>query len=585
MWRRSAAYTRSFATAATKSGNQYDAIVVGGGHNGLVAAAYLAKAGKRVVVLERRHVVGGAAVTEEIVPGFKFSRASYVYSLFRPQIVQDLDLHRHGLQLLPRVPSSFTPSIEAGGPSLILGAGEQEDLAAIAKLSVKDSKAYAEYNALLERFCAVLRPLLDQAPPDPGALFDSSVRIWERLRNLQDLVKAGVQLASLGREIPAFVEIMTSPASKILDRWFENPVLKATLATDAVIGAMAAPSSHMSAYVLLHHVMCGTWKNVKGGMGALTQAIAKAAVEAGAEIRTDAPVKRILVDDARKSGGGGTKGEKQGIFATGANVSSRVTGVELNDGTVLHAPWVLANPAPRTTFLELLPSGSLPSDFEKRVGGIDYSSGVVKINVALDKLPNFTCAPNTVGDGNVPMPHHRGTIHFETHPDQIEAAYKDAVAGRPSTQPVIEMTIPTALDSSLAPPGKHVALLFVQYAPYHLPSPGGWDAPGAREAFAKRVYSRIDEFAPGFSASVIGQDILTPVDLERVFGLPGGNIFHGAMGLDQLFWLRPASGAARYHTPVDGLLLAGAGSHPGGGVMGAAGRNAALLCLAAMARK
>lgn len=355
-----------------------------------------------------------------------------------------------------------------------------------------------------------------------------------------------------------------------------------------VSGLTPASESHICrAYVLLHHVMCGVWHNVQGGMGALTQAIAAAATQAGAEIRLNTCVKRILIE----KGSSGSKTSPALDYET-----HRVTGVELDDGTVIHAPRVLSNAAPQVTFGRLLDGAAaslaLPPNFNTHIKTLDSQSGSVKINVALDRLPSFKCSPNT-GDGNTPMPHHRGTIHFETHPGQIEAAYSDARAGRFSSRPVIEMTLPSALDPTIAPPGKHVALLFCQYAPYDLHGyPGGWDgvdpATGkpsdARQRFVDNVFNVIEEFAPGFKASVVGTDVLAPPDLERIFGLPSGNIFHASMGLDQLFWLRPAPGWSRYRTPIEGLYMAGAGAHPGGGVMGAPGRNAALRCLNDMSR-
>jgi len=554
--------------STTPRSSSYDAIVLGGGHNGLVAAAYLAKAGKRVIVLERRHLLGGAAVTEELVPGFKFSRASYLYSLFRPRIVEDLNLAAHGLVLLPRRPNSFTP-VPGPGPSLLLGSSPQEDEASIAQFSKEDAAAYAEYNAVMGRFSDVFTPLLDRPPPDPGLLGSVGSRDW--LSNAADSFAAARSIASLGRDIPGLWELLTAPASKILDRWFKSDILKVTLGTDAIIGAFVAPSTAGSAYVLLHHVMCGVWAQVRGGMGALSEAIASSARASGAELLVNAPVARILTEEVpSKSPDGATH---------------RVRGVELENGIILRAPVVLSTVAPTTTFRTLLEvkggaASPLPASFQAAVTSLSVRSGSVKINLALNALPSFTCRPNT---GGAAMPHHRGTTHFETIPEQVEEAHREALAGVPSSRPVIEMTLPSVLDPSLAPPGCHVCLLFVQYAPYDVTAwkgPLGWDTPGAREEFAARVFAVIEEYAPGFTASIVGKpDILTPVDLERVFGLPGGNIFQLAMPLDQLLFARPVPGWARYRTPVQGLLLAGAGAHPGGGVMGAPGRNAALVAL------
>jgi phytoene dehydrogenase-like protein len=547
----------SAAAAARPAHPSYDVVVIGGGHNALVAAAYLARAGRRVCVLEKRGVLGGAAVTEEVIPGFKFSRASYVYSLFRPQIVAELELHRHGLQLLPRVPSSFTPTPRDGGPSLLLGAGAAADAAAIAKFSAADARAYGEYNALLERYAAALRPLLDVAPPDLGALWPPPLRgrlaqgrWW---RNARDAFFYARQLLALGPALPGFLELLAAPASKLLHRFFETPLLKATLATDAVVGAMAAPSTPGSAYVLLYHVMAGAWYGVRGGMGALSAAVAAAAREAGAELLPGAPVARILVE------------------------RGRAVGVALAGGGEVRAPVVLSTAAPTLTLGPLLAREGralLPPRLAAALRCAGVESGSVKINLALSALPNFRCKPSPRGQEAVPQPWHRGTIHFEEDMEQLEAAFRDAAGGRPSARPMVEMTLPSVLDDSLAPPGKHVCLLFVQYAPYEPPG-GGWDAPGAREAFAARVYAVIEAHAPGFTASILGADILTPLDLERIFSLPRGNISHAAMTVDQVAFLRPAEGAARYATPVPGLYLGGAGTHPGGGVMGAAGRNAA----------
>lgn len=537
----------------------HDVIVLGGGHNGLVAAAYLARAGRRVVVVERRPVLGGAAVTEEVVPGFRFSRASYVYSLFRPAIVAELGLAARGLTLLPRVPSSFTPTPEIGGRSLTLGAGDAADVAEIARHSAADAAAWPAYNAALDRYARAVAPLLDRSPPDVAALLDPGTSWRDRAANAADAAAAARALGGLGRHLPAFLEFLAAPAARVLDRTFESDILKATLATDAIIGAFAPPSAPQTSYVLLHHIMCGAWANVRGGMGALSDAIASAARDAGAELRTGAAVRRVLVDDG---GAGGP----------------RAAGVELCDGTALRAPVVLSCAAPRVTFLDLLPSGALPPAFTRHVAGGSVASASAKFNLALDRLPAFLCAPTP---GGAPGPHHRGTIHFETDMATIEGAFADAAAGRPSARPVIEMTLPSVLDDSLAPPGKHVALLFVQYAPF-APAGGGW-TPTARAAFKAAVYRVIEAHAPGFTASIVGEDVLLPPDLEAVFGLPGGNIFHGAMGLDALFAFRPAPGWARYRSPLRGLYLGGAGAHPGGGVMGAAGRNAAAAVLADVA--
>jgi phytoene dehydrogenase-like protein len=525
-----------------------DALVIGAGHNGLVAAAYLARAGLKVMAVERRDLVGGAAVTEEIVPGFKFSRAAYVNSLLRPQIIRELGLRNHGFGMIPRNPSSFTPLLD--GRYLLLGPDQDLNRREISKFSTRDAAALPRYEALLDKMARFIEPLLDAEVPDPTA-----GTLLERASAFRDILKTGWRALKLGSDLPRFLEILTAPARRILERWFESEPLRGTLATDAIIGAMVSPSTPGSGYVLFHHVMGetdgarGVWGYVRGGMGTLSEAIAASARAAGAEIVTGRAVARILVTGGRASG------------------------VVLDDGTEVRARAVLSNADPNVTFLRLLPEAALPGDFRAHISRLDFSSGVTKINVAIERLPNFSALP-----GEAPGPQHRGTVHLVSTLGEIEDAYHDALLGRPSARPVIEMTLPSSLDPSLAPRGQHVMSLFVQYTPYKLAS-GSWDDPGVKDAFADRVFSVIETYAPGFTRSVIARDVLSPVDLERVFGLTGGNIFHGAMGLDQLFWLRPAPGWSRYRTPVKGLYLCGAGAHPGGGVLGAPGRNAARAVL------
>ncbi|DBA01346.1 TPA: hypothetical protein N0F65_001585 [Lagenidium giganteum] len=562
-----------------------DAIVVGGGHNGLVAASYLAKAGKRVCVLEKRHLVGGAAVTEEIIPGFKFSRASYVFSLFRPQIIKDLDLHRHGLEVYPRDPSSFTPTLD--GRNLLLGSDMKKNQESIAQFSRADAIAFPKYCEMLDKMVGFFTPMIDELPPDVRVVFNSNTPLSRRVDAIQSMMRLGYRSGKLGKELTTFLEFMTAPATKILGKWFESEVLKTTLATDAIIGAKVSPSTPGSAYILFHHVrgevngVKGMWGHVKGGMGEVTQSLLRAAEELGVEVQTNAVVKSINVHDGK------------------------VHGVCLDDGQVLESDYVLSNASPMITMLDLIDQQELPdrvkTHFKKNW---NCESASTKINVALDRLPNFRCLPNS-GDGNTPMPHHRGTTHFEETMDQIEQAFLDVQHGYASKRPVIEMNIPTSLDASIAPPGKHVALLFVQYTPY-LPKvtmdvplerdnsneciltiiqDGSWETAGKREMFAERVFSIIDQYAPGFKNSIIGYDMLTPPDLERIFSLPRGNIFHGAMGLDQMFWMRPIPGYADYRSAVKGLYMCSAGTHPGGGVMGACGRNSAMVCLKDMSIK
>ena len=516
----------------------YDAIVVGAGHNGLVTACYLARAGLRVLVLERRHVVGGACVTEETFPGFKVSTAAYVNSLFHKAIVRDLKLAGYGYQVLARDPSSFTPLPD--GRSLLMGPDADLTRKEIAKFSVRDAERYPRYEAMLERVAAVVEPTLTMAPPD---------LLRPRLRDVRTLWSLGRSFRRLGAAAGEAVEILTGAARPILDRWFESEALKATLATDAIIGAMASPSMPGTAYVLFHHVMGetdgkrGGWGYVRGGMGGLTQALAAAARDLGAEIRCDAEVARVLVRD-------------------GAAV-----GVALAGGDEYHAPIVASNADARVTFLRLLDPRALPEAFVAAVERISYESASLKINVALSELPSFRVLP-----GTAPGPQHRGTIHICPDQDYIEHAFDDAKYGRPSSRPVLDCTIPSVVDPTVAPPGRHLMSMFVQYAPYTLRE-GSWD--DLREVFADRCFDLLDEYAPNFKRSVLARQVLTPLDLERVFNLTGGNIFQGAMTPSQLFAFRPVPGYARYRTPIKGLYLCGAATHPGGGVMGTPGLNAA----------
>jgi phytoene dehydrogenase-like protein len=489
-------------------------------------------------VLERRHVVGGACVTEETFPGFKVSTAAYVNSLFRKEIVRDLRLAEYGFHVLPRDPSSFTPYPD--GRSLLLGPDSALTHREIAKFSARDAERYPRYEAMLERVAAVVEPTITMTPPDllrPG------------LADLGKLLSLGRAFRRLGLAAGEAVEILTGAARPILDRWFESEQLKSTLATDAVIGMMASPSMPGTAYVLFHHVMGetdgkrGVWGYVRGGMGGLTQALAAAARDLGAEIRCGAEVASILVRDGR------------------------VTGVALTGGDEFSAPIVASNADARVTFTRLLDPKLLPPEFMDAVGRISYESASLKINVALAELPSFRACP-----GTAPGPQHRGTIHICPDQDYIERGYDDAKYGRPSAQPILEITIPSVVDPTVAPPGRHLMSLFVQYAPYTLRDTD-WDA--LREPFADRCFELLDEYAPNFKRSVLARQILTPLDLERIFNLTGGNIFQGAMSLNQLFAFRPVPGFAGYRMPIGGLFLCGAAAHPGGGVIGAAGLNAA----------
>src|SRR6187397_173212 len=520
------------------SPSRYDAIVIGGGHNGLVTACYLARAGLRVLVLERRYVVGGACVTEETFPGFKVSTASYVNSLLHTAIVRDLNLTSYGYEVLPRNPSSFTPFPD--GRSLMMGPDAEMTREQIAKFSKRDAERYPQYEAMLERVAAVVEPTLTMAPPDLRR---------PRLGDLRTMLSLGRSFRRLGDATGEAVEILTGAARPILDRWFESEELKGTLATDAIIGAMASPSIPGTAYVLFHHVMGeaggtrGVWAYMRGGMGGITQALAGAARDLGADIRCEAEVAHILVRDGR------------------------AMGVALASGDEFHAPIVASNADANVTFLRLLDRSVLPEAFVADVERISYASASLKINVALKELPNFSALP-----GTEPGPQHRGTIHICPDQDYIERAFDDAKYGRPSAAPVIECQLPSVVDPTVAPPGKHLMSMFIQYAPYRLKG-ATWDE--LREPFADRCFDLLNEYAPNFKRSVIARQVLTPLDLERTFSLTGGNIFQGAMTLNQLFFFRPVPGYARYRTPIRGLYLCGSAAHPGGGVMGTPGLNAA----------
>lgn len=527
----------------------YDCVVIGGGHNGLITAAYLGKAGKRVLVLERRHVLGGCATTEELWPGYKVSTAAYVVSLLLPEIIRDLKLKQNGLRILPRDPASFTPTPE--GQSLLLGHDTAANATEIAKFSTKDAERYGQYNALLERIAAVIEPLLMKSAPDPLPLPAAwrKLSIAKRMRDTGKLWEAYQGLGELGDDMPEAIELLSGAARPILERWFESEPLLATLATDAIIGAFASISSPGTAYVLLHHVMGeaggkrGVWGFVQGGMGGIATALEKTCKDLGVEIRRESPVAKILLN------------------------GQKAKGVMLVDGTVIEAEVVASGVDAHLTFEKFLEPGQLPAPFAKAVGNIDYSSASAKINLALSEPPCFTASPS---QGIAPL--HHGTMHISPTLDYLERAYDDAKYGKPSERPILEMTMPTSVDETISPDGKHILSIFVQYAPYKLKD-AHWD--DIKESFADRCIETLAEYAPNVPGSIIHRQILSPLDLERTFGITGGNIMQGAMNFNQLFAMRPVPGWSDHRTPIRGLYLCGAASHPGGGVMGACGKNAA----------
>ncbi|CAN5318981.1 NAD(P)/FAD-dependent oxidoreductase [soil metagenome] len=525
---------------------QWDAVIIGAGHNGLVCAWYLAAAGLTVKVVERRGIVGGAAVTEEFHPGFRNSVASYTVSLLNPKIIRDLALHAHGLRIVERRASNFLP--QPDGRYLLTGPGRTKS--EVAKFSERDAGRLDEYGAEIDAIADVLRALVLKAPPN---VVEGGI-----LNAIPELLKAG----SLGRALGkltlerkrALLDLFTKSASDYLDGWFESDAVKAVFGFDAVVGSYASPMTPGTAYVQLHHCFGevngkkGAWGHAIGGMGAITQAMAKACRDKGVEIVTDAPVREVIVE------------------------KGRAAGIVLEDGTILRAQRVVSNLNPKLLFDRLVPADALPADFLARIRRWKNGSGTFRMNVALSELPDFTCLP-----GRAPGDHHASGIIIAPTLAYMDRAYHDAREHGWSRKPIVEILIPSTLDDTLAPQGAHVASLFCQHAAPVLPDGASWDV--RRDTVADLMIATVDDYAPGFARSVIARQIFSPLDLERTFGLLGGDIFHGHLSLDQLFSARPMLGYADYRSPLAGLYMCGSGTHPGGGVTGAPGHNAAAAIL------
>ncbi len=519
---------------------RYDAIIIGAGHNGLVAAGYLARAGKKVLVLEARHLVGGASVTEEVYPHFKYSVFSYVVSILRPEIIRDLRLAEHGLAILP-LESTLTPLPD--GRCLYRDGDPFRTWRDIARFSRRDADAYFEYGREMFFMAKAVKYMLGIVPPDPTSLHP---------RDLAGLLKVGKHMAGLGEDkLFLLAKLMTMSAADFLEQWFETDPLIATLSASGIIGTFLGPRSPGTAYVLLHHYMgeidgaFRAWGFARGGTGAIANAIASSAKAFGAEIRTRARVHKVLVRNGR------------------------ATGVALENGDEYHAGIVVSGLDPHQTFLRLVEPDELPEDLVQAIRNFRIRGSSAKVNLALDAAPDLACLP---GDG----PHLRGAISISPGVDYLERAYDDAKYGSPSREPYIDMIIPSMIDPGMAPPGKHVMSCFVQYAPYSLRE-GSWD--DQREALGDTVVDTLSRYIPNLKDIILHRQVLTPLDIERTIGLTQGNIFQGELSLQQLFFLRPAASWAQYRTPIRGYFQCGSGTHPGGGITGAPGRLAALEIL------
>ncbi len=518
----------------------YDVIVIGGGHNGLVNAAYLAQAGRRVVVLEGRHLVGGATVTEEIFPGFNYTVMSYVVSLLRPEVVRELQLTRHGLMILP-LESTLSPL--ASGDYLYRDGDHHKTMRAIARFSPRDAEAYEDYGRTMYFMAKAVKYILGITPPDPMSF---------RPRDLGGLLGMAKHVLGLSeKDLYTLARLMTMSSADFLQRWFESEPLLATLSASGIIGTYLGPRSPGTAYVLLHHYMgeidgqFRAWGFAKGGTGGIANAIASAARHFGADIRTNAFVEKVMTKNGK------------------------ATGVALQSGEEIEAEIVVSSLDPKRTFLQLVDAHQLPSALVEAVKKFKIRGSSAKVNLALDTYPELACRPGTDR-------HLAGAISISPSIDYLERAYDDAKYGDFSREPYVDIILPSMIDPGMAPPGKHVMSCFVQYAPYHLRQ-GDWDS--KREDLGDVVVDTLSQYIPNLKDIILHRQVVTPVDIERMTGLTEGNIFQGELSLAQLFFLRPAAGFAQYRTPIRGYYQCGSGTHPGGGITGAPGRLAAMEIL------
>ncbi|GMQ82533.1 MAG: NAD(P)/FAD-dependent oxidoreductase [Rhodothermia bacterium] len=521
----------------------YDAVIIGAGHNGMICAAYLAKAGKSVLVLERRHLVGGATVTEEIYPGFKYTVCSYVVSLFRPEIISDLNLPAHGFELLP-LDGTMSPLLS--GDYLMRWHDAGDTRRELMRHSPKDAEAYDRFGQLMYHLAMAVRPILGTPAPSPTSLSP---------KNLNKLRRIAADFGKKEEYLFDLAKLMTMSSADFVEQYFETPVLQGTLSASGIIGTFMGPRSPGTAYVMLHHYMgeidgrFRAWGFPRGGMGGLAEALAGAARSFGAEIRTKAPIEQILVKN----------GAAQGVVIEG--------------GEEIEASQVVSSVDPRLTFRKLVEPRHLDPEFLQQIDRFKFRGSSGKVNLSLDALPEFSCLESIRQRGEPTQPYLAGSMSISPSIDYVERAYDDAKYGRFSRRPYLDMIIPSMIDPSMAPPGKHVMSIFVQYAPYDLADGAMW--PNEREAFGDAVIDTLSEFVPNLKDIILHRQVVSPWDMEQTFGLTEGNIFHGELSLDQLFFLRPTPGTSGYSTPVKGLYMCGSGSHPGGGVMGAPGQLAA----------